>query len=162
MQQEVNFRQLRRHPFFRKVTPWLGLCRPPSGAPLWFPTHSVSSSGHRFSGDCGEEGRGETGLPRLLNLSLSPCYTNQLCEGHPDSAIKEELAGESTGQGCFIFCQAVVQVASVGECPSHWEGSSLAGQGTRHRGPRHFSISKQCSGPRRCLLEDLKLKVFWH
>lgn len=130
------FRQLRRHPFFRKVTPLVGSL----WITLWSPC--LVSHTHCFflwSPLLRRLGGKRDWSSKVTELISFPLQCKQLCEGHPDSAIKEELAEQSTGQGCFIFCQAEAQVASVGECPSHWELSRLPGQGSRHCGPRHFS-----------------------
>lgn len=123
-----DFRQLSRHSFFRKRHPSPGLCRPPSGAPLWFPTHTQcfflwAPLLRRLGGE-------KDWSSKVIELISFPLLCKQLCEGHPDSAIKEGLTGKGIGQGCFIFCQARAQVASAGERPSHWE-LSLPGQGTR-------------------------------
>lgn len=107
------------------------LCR----ASVGYPLEPLSGFPHTVFLPLGTASQ-ETGGKRdwsskVTELISFPLLCKQLCEGHPDSAIKEELTEKGIGQGCFIFCQAKAQVASVGERPSHWE-LSLPGQGTRH------------------------------
>lgn len=81
--------------------------------------HTVFLPLGTISQETGGSGKGRDWSSKVTELISFPLLCKQLCEGHPDSAIKEKLTDKGTGQGCFIFCQARAQVASVGERPSH-------------------------------------------
>jgi hypothetical protein len=83
-----DFRQLRRHFFFRTATLFLAS---PVNAPeplSGFP-HTVFLPLGTASQEAGKKGDWSSKVTELISF---PLLCKQLCEGHPDSAIKEELA----------------------------------------------------------------------
>jgi hypothetical protein len=97
---------------------------------------------------------------KVTELISFPSLCKQLCEGHPDSAIKNSQTR--------VQAKAVSYSAKPGLKLPLWENApAIRNQACLARELDTKVLvtslaSEQCSGPRQCLLEKHKWKELWH